>query len=75
MTINDQGRRGAAVTSDDQIGKVFVAVGQDERNCLICDCLFTRQGAAEHAGTVCTPEMQELPVGKYGGILSATAVA
>jgi hypothetical protein len=25
------------------------------RQCLICDGVFTKQGAAEHAGTVCHP--------------------
>ena len=39
----------------DQIGKVFVVVGQDMRQCLVCDGLFTQQGAAEHAEKVCYP--------------------
>jgi hypothetical protein len=53
MTINDQNSRGAAATSADQIGKVFIALAQDVRKCLICDGMFTRQGAAEHSDTVC----------------------
>jgi hypothetical protein len=31
---------------------VFVALRQDMRECLICDAVFTRQGAAEHADVV-----------------------
>jgi len=55
MNANDQNSHSAAVTSTDQIGKVFIVVSQDVRRCLICDCVFTRQAAAEHAGTVCYP--------------------
>jgi len=53
MNANDQNSHGAAVTSTDQISKVFIVVSQDMRQCLICDCAFTRQAAAEHADTVC----------------------
>ena len=60
MTINDQGSRGAAVTSADQIGKVFVVVGQDERKCLICDGVFTRQDASAHANGLCMPQRAKL---------------
>ena len=56
MTTNDQGNRGAAVISADQIGKVFIVVGQDMRQCLICDGVFTRQSAAEHAKVACYPQ-------------------
>jgi len=38
-------------TSDEVIGKVFIVVGPDMRWCLICDGVFTRQRAAEHAGS------------------------
>lgn len=41
--------------NDEVIGKIFVALGQDMRRCLICDGIFTRQGAAEHADAVCYP--------------------
>jgi hypothetical protein len=37
MTTSDQGNRGAASTSADRIGMVFVVVGQDVRRCLICE--------------------------------------
>jgi len=35
------------------VGTVFVVVGPDIRQCLICDGVFTPQGAAEHAEIVC----------------------
>ena len=41
--------------NDEVIGKIFVALSQDMRQCLICDGVFTKQGAAAHAGTVCHP--------------------
>lgn len=50
-----------AVTSADQIGKVFNVVGQDVRRCLVCEELFTRLGAAEHASMVCKPELLRQP--------------
>jgi hypothetical protein len=53
MTINDQTSRGAENTSTDRVGKMFVALDQGMRKCLICDCVFTPQGAAEHASMVC----------------------
>jgi hypothetical protein len=53
MSADKKTRRGADSTRTDQIGKVFIAVGQDLRQCLICDGMFTRKGAAEHANTVC----------------------
>ena len=32
----------------DQTGKVFIALGQDVRQCLVCEGLFTRRAAFEH---------------------------
>jgi hypothetical protein len=43
MTADKTTRRGADSTRTDQIGKVFVAVGQNVRKCLICEQLFTRR--------------------------------
>ncbi len=57
MTANDQCSRGAAATSADEIGKVFVALDQGMRQCLICEGVFTQQAAAEHANIVCTSGM------------------
>jgi hypothetical protein len=51
MTTNDQGSRGAAVTSADQIGKVFIVVGQ-RAQCLICEQFLTRRASAEPAKVV-----------------------
>jgi len=42
-------------TNDEVVGKVFIAVSQDVRRCLICESLFTRKGAALHARTICHP--------------------
>ena len=39
-------------TQIESVGKVFLVV-RGMRRCLICDSLFTRRGAAEHAGTLC----------------------
>jgi hypothetical protein len=41
--------------NDEVIGKIFVALSQDMRQCLICDGVFTKQGAAAHAGAACHP--------------------
>ena len=49
MTTNDQSRRA------DQIGKIFIALGNGMRQCLICDGVFTKRGAAAHADAVCHP--------------------
>jgi hypothetical protein len=45
-------RRGADSTRTDQIGKVFLVVGQDVRKCLVCERLFTRRSASEHSAFV-----------------------
>ena len=58
MAADEETRRNAPATRADRIGKVFIVVGRDERKCLICDCVFTRQGAAEHADMVCCPRRQ-----------------
>ena len=41
--------------SPDKIGKVFCALDETMRLCLVCDEAFTREGAAEHANVVCHP--------------------
>jgi len=55
------GERTDCDMADDQIGKVFFAVGRDVRQCLVCGELFTREAAAEHAAVDCYP-MLELSV-------------
>ena len=41
--------------SADVVGKVFIAVSQDVRRCLICESLFTRKSASEHTRIICHP--------------------
>ena len=41
--------------NDEVIGKIFVALSQDMRQCLICDGVFTKRGAAAHTGVACRP--------------------
>ena len=53
MTTDDQSSRDAAHRSD-QIGKVFIVVGEDVRMCLICEGVFTRRASAEHATVACS---------------------
>lgn len=55
MTADKTTRRGADFTRTDQIGKVFLVVGQDVRKCLICEQFFTRRASAEHAKVACRP--------------------
>jgi hypothetical protein len=39
----------------DNVGKAFRVLNDNLRLCLICDNVFTREGAAEHAERACTP--------------------
>ncbi len=55
MTADEITRRGADSIRADQIGKVFVALVQDMRRCLVCEQLFTRRAASEHAAVTCMP--------------------
>jgi hypothetical protein len=55
MTADEKAQRETGSTRSDQIGKVFIVVGQDVRKCLICEQLFTRRASAEHAKMVCYP--------------------
>jgi hypothetical protein len=41
----------------DQSGKVFT-VEQGMRRCMVCEELFTRDSAAQHANVACRPEKQ-----------------
>jgi hypothetical protein len=43
----------------DKIGKVFRVLNENLRLCLICDDVFTRKGAAEHAQLACYPRTKE----------------
>jgi hypothetical protein len=53
MTADKTTRLGADSTRTDQIGKVFLVVSQDVRKCLICEGVFTRRAASEHATVPC----------------------
>jgi hypothetical protein len=57
MTAGEKTQRGAGSMRTDQIGKAFIVVGQDVRQCLICEGVFTRQASAEHAKLACYPAM------------------
>jgi hypothetical protein len=41
MAADDKTERGAGSARSDQIGKVFIVVGQDVRHCFICDGEFS----------------------------------
>jgi hypothetical protein len=47
----------ARVRTADQSGKVF-RVEQGMRRCMVCEELFTRETAAQHANVACWPEKQ-----------------
>jgi hypothetical protein len=47
----------ARTSTADQSGKVF-RVEQGMRRCMVCEELFTRQAAAEHATLACWPRKQ-----------------
>jgi hypothetical protein len=55
MTADEKTQRGAGSIRTDQIGKVFIFVGQGVRKCLVCEQFFTRRTASQHARVVCTP--------------------
>jgi hypothetical protein len=53
MTADEKTPRDAGSLHTERIGKVFVAVGQNVRQCLVCEQLFTRRAASEHANVAC----------------------
>jgi hypothetical protein len=53
MTADEKTPRDAGSLHIERIGKVFVAVGQSVRQCLVCEQLFTRRAASEHAKVAC----------------------
>jgi hypothetical protein len=55
MAADDKSERGAACADTDQVGKVFIVVGQRVRKCLVCEELFTQRSACEHATVPCMP--------------------
>jgi hypothetical protein len=61
MAADDKNERGAACACTDQVGKVFIVVGQRVRKCLVCEELFTRRTASEHATVPCMPGTRMQP--------------
>jgi hypothetical protein len=55
MAADDKNERGAACAGTDQVGKVFVVVAHRVRKRLVCEELFTRRTASEHATVPCMP--------------------
>jgi hypothetical protein len=55
MTTDERRQRDVGSIRTDQIGKVFVCVGKNVRQCLVCEQLFTRRDSAEHAKVACHP--------------------
>jgi hypothetical protein len=45
--------------SPDKIGKVFCVLDETQRLCLVCDGVFTRREAAEHAERVCYAKLRQ----------------
>lgn len=56
MNADEQTRRETGSPRSDRVGKVFIVVSRDVRKCLICEQLFTRQAASEHAKAACHPD-------------------
>ncbi len=55
MAADDKNERAAVCARTDQVGKVFLVVGQRVRQCLVCEELFTRRAARDHAMVPCMP--------------------
>lgn len=62
-------------THADRIGKVFYVINHDLRQCLICDGVFPREAAAEHAGTVCFPSQKPRELGLLVGHQPSSRIA
>lgn len=48
-----------AFATPDKVGKVFRVLDKTLRLCLVCDGVFTRRKAAEHAERVCYPKPRQ----------------
>jgi len=53
MTADETTRRETRSVRSDRVGKVFIVVGQNLRQCLVCEGVFTRQASREHAEVAC----------------------
>ena len=45
----------STVTPSDKLGKPFLVLTRELRQCLVCEEVFSRQSAPKHAFTVCYP--------------------
>jgi hypothetical protein len=57
MIADENTQRSVGSIPSDQIGKVFIVVGQDVHQCLICEGVFTRRAAFEHSMSPCVPRI------------------
>jgi len=55
MTAAEKTQQDTGCARTDQVGKVFIVVGHRVRRCLVCEELFTRRAASEHATAPCMP--------------------
>jgi hypothetical protein len=55
MTADENTHQGAGSARTDKIGKVFIALNQDMRQCLICESVFTWRAVPEHSMVLCMP--------------------
>ena len=60
MTKDDKHTHHEVDARADLVGKVFKVVNQDMRQCLVCDQVFTRKAACEHADLVCYPSIRNV---------------
>jgi hypothetical protein len=51
--------RTVVFASTDKTGKVFSILDETMRLCLVCDGVFTRREAVEHAERVCYPKLRQ----------------
>ena len=56
MTTNDQSSRSTDVTDDDVVGKIFIALADDMRQCVTCEKVFPRNQSFEHSNFPCYPK-------------------
>lgn len=55
MIPDSKSKRIGAVADDETVGKVFVALADCIRKCLICEKVFSRQASFEHSKFPCHP--------------------
>jgi hypothetical protein len=59
VTTDEKTRPGAGSIRGDQLGKIFIVVGENVHECLICEGVFTRQAASEHSAVHCMPRIMK----------------